>query len=256
MIGPLIKFSVKYKMRLKPGCIYQIGALVTFDLPAWIPPVLPIAGTSSVFPVRRIYAIGRNYADHAAETGLGASAGSVPGISLKPTDSILQDGAVLPYPPATSQLDPEIEMVIAIGKGGADIDAGRGLDHIFGYAVGFDLIRRDVMRDCIANEHSWDLCKSFDGASPVGQIVPASAIGHPEQGEIAIDVNGEPRQRGDLSQLIWKPAEIVARLSAYSPLQPGDIVFTGTPKGPAPVGRGDRLDGRIAGIGTLSITIA
>lgn len=228
---------------------------MTFAIPAWQPPALSIDGTDDTFPVRRIYAIGRNYADHAAETGLGSSGGSVPGISLKPADSILADGSDLPYPPATEQLDPEIEMVIAIGAGGADIPVENGLEHIFGYAVGFDMIRRDILRDCIENEHSWDLCKSFEGASPVGTIRRAADIGHPSDGEIVIEVNGEERQRGDIAQLIWKPADIVSRLSAYSPLRPGDIVFTGTPKGPKPVVRGDRLEGRIAGIGTLGVSI-
>ena len=223
-------------------------------VPDWLRPTIAIAGSDAVFPVRRIYAIGRNYADHAAETGLGDGA-PVPGISLKPADSIVADGGQIPYPPATAELDHEIEMVIAIGKGGASIAPERGTDHIFGYAVGFDLIRRDVMRECIAREHSWDLCKSFDGASPVGAIRPASEIGHPMSGTIAISVNGAPRQRGDISQMIWKPAEIVSRLSRYSRLEPGDIVFTGTPKGPAPVVAGDLLEGHVEGVGQLAIRL-
>ncbi|MEX2454395.1 MAG: fumarylacetoacetate hydrolase family protein, partial [Rhodospirillaceae bacterium] len=193
-------------------------------------PVIAITGTDETFPVRRIYTIGRNYADHAAETGLGGGT-SVPGISLKPPDSILPDHGRLPYPAATSELEPEVEMVIVIGRGGADIPKEAALEHIFGYAVGFDMIRRDVLRECIANQHSWDLCKSFAGASPVGAVRRAADIGHPVAGEIAIDVNGEARQRGDLSQLIWSPAEIVSRLSSYSRIEPGDIVFTGTPRG-------------------------
>ena len=218
------------------------------------PPAIAIQGLDEMFPVRRIYAIGRNYADHAAETGLGGTA-SVPGISLKPADSILGDGAILPYPAATAQLEPEVEMVLAVGRAGTDIPVDRALEHVFGYAVGFDMIRRDVLRECIANQHSWDLCKSFAGASPVGPLRRADEIGHPTAGEIAIDVNGAARQRGNLSQLIWSPAEIVSRLSAYAPLEPGDIVFMGTPKGPAPVVRGDRLEGRIEGVGTLTVTI-
>lgn len=228
---------------------------MTLAVPDWTRPVIPILGSDAVFPVRRVYAVGRNYADHAAETGLGVGA-PTPGISLKPADSVAGDGDAVPYPPATAELDPEIELVIAVGKGGGGIPAARGLDHVFGYAAGFDLIRRDVMRDCIANEHSWDLCKSFEGASPVGAIAPASRIGHPRAGEIASTVNGEPRQRGDLSQMIWTPAEIVARLSAYDRLEPGDIVFSGTPKGPRPVVRGDRVAGRVAGVGGLSFVVA
>lgn len=224
--------------------------------PLWELPCIPIANSDGTFPVRRIYTIGRNYADHATETGLGGSAGSTPGISLKPTDSLLLDGGVLSYPPQTQHLDPEVEMVVAIGRDGEDIAPKDALDHVFGYAVGFDMIRRDVMHDCIANEHSWDLCKSFAGASPVGDIARASDIGHPVTGEISLKVGGEIRQHGDISQLIWKTADIISRLSHYSRLCAGDIVFTGTPKGPKPVYRGDTLIGRIAGIGTLEIGIA
>ena len=227
---------------------------MTWAVPEWPRPAIPVAGSDASFPVRRIYAIGRNYADHAAETGLDAGGGT-PGISLKPTDSIVPGDSKVRYPPATSELDPEIELVIAIGRGGANLPANRATDHVFGYAVGFDLIRRDVMRECIANRHSWDLCKSFDGASPVSAIRAASEIGHPARGEIAMTVNGRQRQRGDISQMIWSPAEIVARLSAYSRLEPGDVVYTGTPKGPAPVGRGDLLEGRIEGVGRLRIRI-
>lgn len=228
---------------------------MAFAVPAPRTPVIPISGSEDVFPVRRIYAVGRNYADHAAETGLGSgSGGSVPGFSLKPADSLVTGGNV-PYPPGTDHLDPEIEMVIAVGKGGSDIPRETALSHIFGYAVGFDMIRRDVMRACIEHEHSWDLCKSFDGASPCGPLRPAAEIGHPERGAIWIKVNGEIRQHGDISDMVWKPAEVVARLSRYSRLEPGDIVYTGTPKGPAPVIRGDRLEGHIDEIGDLVVTI-
>lgn len=228
---------------------------MAFAVPAPKIPVIPISGSDDVFPVRRIYAVGRNYADHAAETGLGdAAGGSMPGFSLKPADSLVLAGDV-PYPPATNHLDPEIEMVIAVGKGGANIAPENALDHIFGYAVGFDMIRRDVMRACIEHEHSWDLCKSFDGASPCGSLRLAAEIGHPERGAIWIKVNGEMRQHGDISSMVWKPAEILTRLSRYSRLEPGDIVFTGTPKGPAPVIRGDRLEGHIDGIGDLAVRI-
>lgn len=228
---------------------------MTSVLPLWTPPCLPIAGSDLTFPVRRIYTIGRNYADHAAETGLGGNTGSVPGISLKPADSLLTDGGTLTYPAATRHLDPEIEMVVAIGRDGQDIAPEDALEHVYGYAVGFDMIRRDIMHDCIANEHSWDLCKSFAGASPVGHLHPVAEVGHPQAGEIVLEVNGEVRQRGDIGQLIWKTADIIAKLSSYSPVCAGDIVFTGTPKGPQAVERGDRLAGRISNIGTLDIRI-
>lgn len=225
------------------------------EFPIWSPPCIPIANSDKTFPVRRIYTIGRNYADHAAETGLGGTSGSAPGISLKPADSLLLDGGVLPYPPATDRLDPEVEMVVAIGRDGRNISPEEALRHVFAYGVGFDMIRRDVMHDCIANEHSWDLCKSFAGASPVSALTRATEIGHPDSGEIALEVGGEIRQQGDISRLIWKTADIVSRLSSYDRICVGDIVFTGTPKGPKPVVPGDRLHGRIAGIGTLDIAI-
>ena len=221
----------------------------------WVPPTIAIRNSRERFPVRRIYTIGRNYADHAAETGLGGDTGSVPGISLKPADSLIGNNDTLVYPPATEQLDPEVEMVVAIGSSGENISPDRALDHVFGYAVGFDMIRRDIMHECIANEHSWDLCKSFAGASPVGELAPAQEIGHPQSGNISLMVNGEPRQAGDISALIWNVADIVSRLSAYSAVEPGDIVFTGTPKGPGPVDRGDVLQGRVDGVGDLRIRI-
>ncbi len=225
--------------------------LVVAPLP---PPTVGVAGQSARFPVRRIYTIGRNYAAHARETGLGGAAGSKPGISLKPADSIAAAGRIA-YPPGTDRLEPEVEMVVAIGTGGADIARPDALGHVYGYAVGFDLIRRDIMHACIADQHSWDLCKSFDGASPISAIAPAAAIGHPDSGAITLDINGTVRQRGDLSDMIWDVPEIIVRLSALSRLEPGDLVYTGTPKGPGPVVRGDRLDGRVDGIATLSVTI-
>ena len=218
-------------------------------------PSLAISGMHHRFPVRRIYTIGRNYADHAAETGLGRKSDNAPGISLKPPDSILESGSPLPYPSATQHLDPEVEMVIAIGREGKNIKPVKALDYVFAYAVGFDMIRRDIMKDCIKNEHSWDLCKSFSGASPIGLLNPVSKIGHPSHGEIGLEVNGETRQLGDISQLIWNPAEIISKLSGYCSIQPGDIIFTGTPKGPRAVNPGDELKGWIYSIGSLDITI-
>jgi len=225
------------------------------DSGSWVvtpPPraALPVAG-GGLFPVRRIYTIGRNYRAHAAETGLGTT----PGVSLKPADSVLPGGGDLAYPPGTAHLDPEVELVVAIGRGGADIDAADARAFVFGYAVGFDMIRRDVLAQCIADRHSWDLCKSFDGASPVGEIAPAARIGHPEAGAIWIDVNGERRQTGDLADQVWPPAEIIARLSRLSRIAPGDLIFTGTPAGPAPVTRGDALHGHINGVGELRVRI-
>ena len=228
---------------------------MSYAIPLADSPTIGVAGSGLRFPVRRIYTIGRNYAAHARETGLGGAGGSKPGVSLKPADSVIPDGSALPYPPGTEQLEPEVEMVAAIGRGGADIPPAAALDHVFGYAVGFDMIRRDVMHACIADQHSWDLCKSFDGASPVSDLALAGDIGHPARGAITLAINGAERQRGDLSDLIWPVAEIVARLSALSRLEPGDLIFTGTPKGPGKVERGDRLEGVVEGIGSLTVDI-
>ncbi len=228
---------------------------MSYAIPLADPPTVGVAGSGLRFPVRRIYTIGRNYAAHARETGLGGAGGSKPGVSLKPADSVIPDGSALPYPPGTEQLEPEVEMVAAIGRGGADIPPAAALDHVFGYAVGFDMIRRDVMHACIADQHSWDLCKSFDGASPVSDLALAGDIGHPARGAITLAINGAERQRGDLSDLIWPVAEIVARLSVLSRLEPGDLIFTGTPKGPGKVERGDRLEGAVEGIGSLTVDI-
>ncbi len=228
---------------------------MSYAIPVIEPATVGVAGSDLRFPVRRIYTIGRNYAAHARETGLGGAGGSKPGISLKPADSVIPDGASLAYPPGTNRLEPEVELVAAIGKGGADIPREAALDHVFGYAVGFDMIRRDIMHACIADQHSWDLCKSFDGASPMSDLSPAAEIGHPGGGAVTLAINGAERQRGDLSDLIWPVAEIVARLSALSRLEPGDLIFTGTPKGPGKVERGDRLEGAIEGVGSLTIDI-
>ena len=226
-----------------------------YTFPTPIIPSIPVLGSAERFPVRRIYTIGRNYADHAAETGLGSEGQPSPGISLKPSDSIWVEARELPYPPMTEQLDPEIELVVAIGRDGKNINESDALGHVFGYAVGYDMIRRDLMRECIANEHSWDLCKSFSGASPVSEIRPASDFGHPHSGEITLKINGELQQQGNLSQMIWGTADIIARLSNYCSLCAGDIVFTGTPKGPRAVDRGDQLSGVIEGVGELELAI-
>lgn len=225
-----------------------------YAIPPAAPATLGVTGTAQRFPVRRIYTIGRNYAAHAAETGLGGG-GSRPGVSLKPADSVVPGGGEVPYPPGTSQLEPEVELVVALGTGGALIPRAAALAHVFGYAVGFDLIRRDILNDCIRHQHSWDLCKSFDGASPCGALARAGEIGHPDRGAITLAINGIERQRGDLKDMVWDVPEIIERLSALSRLEAGDIIFTGTPRGPAPVERGDVLDGRIEGVGALAVTI-
>lgn len=215
-------------------------------------PALAIVGGGE-FPVRRIYCVGRNYAAHAREMGFDGR--EPPFFFLKPADTILPDGGVMPYPPATKNLHHEIELVVAIGKNGHDIDVAHALEHVFGYAVGLDMTRRDLQMAAKEKSHPWDMGKSFDHAAPCGPIHPAASVGHPGDGLIDLKVNGQLRQKGNLSDMIWSVSETIAYLSGFVELFPGDLIYTGTPDGVGPVVPGDRLDGRIDGLGALTITI-
>ncbi|HET9624859.1 MAG TPA: fumarylacetoacetate hydrolase family protein [Kofleriaceae bacterium] len=220
------------------------------------PPVtsLAIDGSAARFPVRRVYCVGRNYADHAREMG-GDPTREAPFFFTKPADAIVIENGDFPYPPATQNVHHEIELVIAIGKGGAGIAEASALDHVFGYAVGLDMTRRDLQDQAKKAGRPWDVSKGFDAAAPCGTIMPASKIGHPATGKIWLKVNGELRQNGDLAQLIWKVPEVVAYLSGLFTLAPGDLIYTGTPAGVGSVKRGDVMDGGIDGIGTVSARV-
>ena len=217
---------------------------------------LPITGSDLRFPVRRIFCVGRNYADHAREMGAHEQADGrePPFFFSKPADAVVPGGDV-PYPPATANLQHEIELVVALGKGGADIPVAQALDCVFGYAVGLDLTRRDVQARAKAKGHPWDMGKGFDASAPTGEIHPVAAIGHPQAGSIWLKVNGETRQSGDLANMSWKVAEVIANLSTFVRLAPGDLIFTGTPAGVSTVVRGDTLDGGVAGVGEFSIRL-
>lgn len=221
--------------------------------PAPAPPVVPVAG-GGLFPVRRIFCVGRNYAAHVREMG-GDPAREPPLFFMKPADSVLIAGAPLAYPPASVDLHHEIELVAAIGKGGAEIAMIDALDFVFGYAAGLDMTRRDLQAAAKAAGRPWDLAKGFDHSAPIGTIAQAEAIGHPARGAITLHANETLRQQGDLSEMIWSVAEIIAALSAFVRLAPGDLLFTGTPSGVGAVARGDRLDGRIEGVGTVRTVI-
>jgi len=223
-------------------------------IPSWELPSLPVAGSDARFPVRRIYCVGRNYAEHAREMG-GNPDREPPFFFMKPGDAVLT-GARMDYPPKTADLQHEVELVVALGRGGRDIPAASALDCVFGYAVGLDMTRRDIQGELKAKGRSWEMGKAFDQSAPVSAIVPAARIGHPQRGAITLQVNSQPRQHGDLSDMIWPVADIIANLSGYVTLQPGDLIFTGTPAGVGRVARGDRLDGAVEGVGTLSVTIA
>lgn len=208
-----------------------------------------------MFPLRRIYCVGRNYAEHAREMGADP-ARELPFFFSKPADAIHQDGAPWPYPPGTSNLHHEVELVVALARGGRDIAASEACACIFGYAVGLDMTRRDLQAIAKAKGQPWDMAKGFDHSAPCSAIVPFSRVGRLERGPIELRVNGELRQQGDIADMIWPVVELIAHLSTLVELQPGDLIFTGTPAGVAAVVRGDVLEARIAGLEPLRIAIA
>ena len=216
--------------------------------------VVPIDGSTDLFPVHRIYCVGRNYAAHAREMGMDPER-EPPFFFSKPADAVVPNGAAVAYPPRTSNLHHEIELVVAIGAGGRDIPLANALAHVFGYAVGNDLTRRDLQFAAREKGQPWDVSKGFDHSAPVSAIRRAAEVGHPERGLIWIEVNGERRQQADLSEMIWNVPEIIAELSTLFELVPGDLIFTGTPAGVGPVQRGDSLVGGIDGLETLRTTI-
>jgi fumarylpyruvate hydrolase len=218
------------------------------------PVTLPIAGSGARFGVRRVYCVGRNYVEHIREMKEGDER-DPPFFFQKPTDSIVQDGEVVPYPPLTSDFQHEIELVAAIGLGGSDIPVNAALEHVLGYAIGIDMTRRDRQREARERGLPWEIGKSFDRSAPCGPVHPASRIGHITSGEISLSVNGAMRQRGDVAQMIWNVAEIVANLSRHYALARGDLIFTGTPAGVGPVVAGDRMVGAVAGLGEVAFTI-
>ena len=220
------------------------------------PPVqaaVPVAG-GGLFPVRRIFCVGRNYAEHVREMG-GNPEREAPFFFTKPADAVVTGGADMPYPPATENLHHEMELVVAIGAGGADIAVPNALKHVFGYAAGLDMTRRDLQNEAKATRRPWDMSKGFDHSAPIGEILPAARLADPTTGKIELKVNGAVRQTSDLSQMIWSVAETVAYLSTLVHLAPGDLIFTGTPEGVAAVTRGDVLEGSVAGVGTVGVRI-
>jgi fumarylpyruvate hydrolase len=208
--------------------------------------------------VRRIYCVARNYAEHARE--MGGTGREAPFFFMKPADAVLPVpvGATgrMAYPPKTADLHHEIEMVAAIGLGGRNIAAAEAHRHIYGYAIGLDMTRRDLQAELKKQGRPWDIAKGFDQSAPIGAIYTVTDVGHPRQGAIGLEVNGAARQRGDLSDMIWSAPEIVAILSEYFELQAGDLIFTGTPAGVGAVERGDHLVGKVEGLGELSVAVA
>ena len=222
-----------------------------FDLPQ---PAVPVAGTGQAFPVHRIYCVGRNYAAHAREMGHDPQR-TAPVFFMKPADAIVHTGATVAYPSRTGNLHHEVELVVAIGEPGRDIAAADALDHVFGYAVGIDLTRRDLQLAAKESGGTWDTAKGFDQSAPVSTLHRADDIGHPQAGRIWLSVNEEIRQNANLNELVWSVPEAIAELSTFFALLPGDLIFTGTPAGVGPLEVGDKVTGGIDGIDEIAITI-
>jgi fumarylpyruvate hydrolase len=218
------------------------------------PPSLDVEDGSGRYPVHRIYCVGRNYAEHAREMGSDPSR-EPPFFFSKPADALVANNAAVKYPSRTNNFHHEVELVVAIGRSGRDIDAGRALEHVYGYAVGNDLTRRDLQKEAKDAGKPWDISKGFDRSAPVGALRPVAGRGHIERAAIWLKVNGEFRQRSDVADMIWKVPEIIAELSAYFELQPGDLIFTGTPAGVSALKRGDRIEAGIDGLQTLTTII-
>jgi len=214
-----------------------------------------IAGSAQRFPVHRIYCIGRNYADHAKEMGAPVDRGN-PVFFCKPADAVVADRAQIPYPPGTSELHHEVEMVVALQSGGVDIAPAQACKHVFGYAVGLDLTRRDLQAIAKAKALPWDSAKAFDRSAPLSSIRRASDVGHPQHARLSLEVNGTLRQQADIADMVFAVPEIIARLSQLFELKAGDLIFTGTPAGVAALDRGDRFHARLEGIAELFGAIA
>jgi len=216
---------------------------------------LAVAGSDARFPVRRVFCVGRNYADHAREMGHDPDR-EPPFFFTKPADAVTGAGSV-PYPPLTADLHHEVELVVALGAGGADLDEAASSAAIWGWAVGIDLTRRDLQAEAKAMARPWCWAKAFDASAPCGPLLPAAGSDwRPDRGAISLAVNGETRQEGDLAQMIWRVPEIIAAASRAVALRPGDVIFTGTPAGVGPAVRGDRLAARIEGLPPLDIVLA
>jgi fumarylpyruvate hydrolase len=217
-------------------------------------PALPVAGESRLFPIHRIYCVGRNYADHAIEMG-GDPTRESPVFFMKSADCIVPPGGDFLYPAASKDVHHEIELVIALGSGGSHVPVEQALDLVIGYAAGFDMTARDLQAEAKKGGRPWEVGKTFEASAPCSAIALASKIGHPSTGRIWLELNGETRQNGNIDQLIWKVPEMIAYLSRFFTLRAGDLIFSGTPAGVGPVKPGDRLRGGVDGVGELELSV-
>lgn len=218
-------------------------------------PFVPVKGTEERFPVHRIYCVGQNYADHAIEMG-GDPTRNPPFFFQKNPDNLVINGGDFPYPPKTDDVHYEIELVVALKTGGSNIPVETALDHVYGYAVGVDMTRRDLQTVAKKAGRPWEVAKAFEHSAPCSALVPVSEVDHPQAAAITLKINGETRQSGDLNQMIWKVPETIAYLSSLFVLQPGDLIYTGTPAGVGAVSRGDLLQGNVDGVGSISVKVA
>lgn len=231
---------------------------MAYVIPAPSIPALPVAGSGDLFPVRRVFCVGRNYAAHAREMG-GDPTREPPFFFMKPADAlqVVPEGQTAdhPYPPKTENYHFEIEMVVALAKGGRDIPVTEALNHVFGYAIGLDMTRRDLQDEAKQLRRPWELAKAGDLSGPVGPLHPTSQVGHPAKGSISLAVDGTARQKADLSDMIWSVAEQISYLSSYFELAPGDVIFAGTPEGVGAVKRGETMVGAIEGLGEIQLKV-
>jgi fumarylpyruvate hydrolase len=222
-------------------------------IPAPEPVLLDVVGATEQFPVRRVYCVGRNYADHAIEMGHDPS--REPPFFFQKNASNLYNGETFPYPPLSSNVHFEVELVIAMASGGSDIAPEEALSKVYGYGVGIDFTRRDLQDQMKKMGRSWEVAKAFEKSAPVTALVPATEISHPQQGSIWLDVNGVRKQDGDLNQMIWKLPEIIAEVSKLFEIAPGDVIMTGTPAGVGAIVKGDKVTCGVVGVGELSLTV-
>ena len=224
-----------------------------YVIPPPAPPSLPVAGSSKLFPVRRVWCVGRNYLEHIRE--MGNDEREPPFFFAKPSDALVRDGGTIPYPSLTKDLHFEVELVVALRSGGRNIPVAKANDCIYGYGVGIDLTRRDLQIASRNIKQPWEIGKFFDNSAPCSALRPASEIGHPSKGKITLKVNGNLKQEGDLAQMIWNVPETISKLSEMVELAAGDIIFTGTPSGVGPVAEGEKMECEVDGVGRLTITI-
>ena len=217
-------------------------------------PSLPVEGSAARFPIRRVFCVGRNYAAHAREMGKDPDR-EPPFFFMKPADAVVSATGVVPYPTLTANLHHEVELVVAIGQGGTDVDPDDALALIWGYGVGVDLTRRDLQDTAKQMSRPWDWAKGFDASAPCGALRPAKEIGHPGSGRVWLEVNGQARQQGDLNELIWPIADVISHVSRAVALRPGDLIFTGTPSGVGALQPRDRVRAGVEGVGEISFEI-